>query len=66
MRLPTFKDFLHPEIFLLLHMHLAVTEISSVFRKVDNEGDKHHLQNDLDKLIKWSEKWQMIFNFVKM
>ena len=24
-----------------------------------------HLQNDLDKLVKWSEKWQMLFNFGK-
>ena len=29
-------------------------------------GDKQHLPNDLDKLvIKWSEKWQMLFNFGK-
>ena len=23
------------------------------------------LQDDLDKLVKWSEKWQMVFNFGK-
>ena len=23
------------------------------------------LQDDLDKLVKWSEKWQMLFNFGK-
>ena len=23
------------------------------------------LQNDIDKLVKWSEKWQMLFNFGK-
>ena len=23
------------------------------------------LQDDLDKLVKWSEKWQMLFNFSK-
>ena len=23
------------------------------------------LQNDLDKLVKWSEKWQILFNFGK-
>ena len=27
--------------------------------------DKQHLQNDLDRLVKWSEKWQMFFNFGK-
>ena len=32
-----------------------------MFRKVNTDGDK----NDLDKLIKWSEKWQMLFNFEK-
>ena len=36
-----------------------------VFRKVNNDGDKQHLQNDLDKLVKWSEKWQMLFNLGK-
>ena len=36
-----------------------------MFRKVNNDGDKQHLQNDLDKLFKWSEKWQMIYNFGK-
>ena len=36
-----------------------------VFRRVNNDGDKQHLQNDLDKLVKWSEKWQMLFNFGK-
>ena len=28
-------------------------------------GDKQHLQNDLDRLVKWSEKWQMLLNFGK-
>ena len=23
------------------------------------------LQDDIDKLVKWSEKWQMLFNFEK-
>ena len=34
---------------------------TKVFRKVNNDGDKQHLQNDLDKLVKWSKKWQMFF-----
>ena len=29
---------------------------ANVFRKVSNDSDKQHLQNDLDKLVKWSEK----------
>ena len=36
-----------------------------MFRKVNNGGDKQHLQNNLDKLVKWSEKWQMLLNLRK-
>ena len=32
--------------------------------KTNNDCDKH-LQNDLHKLVKWSEKWQMFFSFGK-
>ena len=35
-----------------------------MFRRVNNYGDKQHLQYGLDKLVKWSEKWQML-NFGK-
>ena len=38
---------------------------TKLFRKVNTDGDKQHLQNDLDRLMKWSEKWQMLFNFGK-
>ena len=27
--------------------------------------NKQNLQDDIDKLVKWSEKWQMLFNFGK-
>ena len=27
--------------------------------------DKQHLQEDIDQLVKWSAKWQMLFNFGK-
>ena len=30
-----------------------------------NDTDKQSLQDDLDKLVKWSEKWQMLLNFGK-
>ena len=33
------------------------------FRKTKEIGDKQNLQDDIDKLVKWSEKWQMLFNF---
>ena len=38
---------------------------TKLFRKVKEIGDKRNLQNDIDKLVKWSEKWQMLFNFGK-
>ena len=30
-----------------------------------NNIDKQHLQNDRVRLLKWSEKWQMLLNFGK-
>ena len=36
---------------------------TKLFRKVKEIGDKQNLQEDIDKLVKWSEKWQMLFNF---
>ena len=31
--------------------------------KTKGIGDKQKLQDDIDKLVRWSEKWQMLFNF---
>ena len=42
---------------------LKFADDTKVFRKVKTDGDKQHLQNDLDKLVKWSKKWQMLLNF---
>ena len=36
-----------------------------VFRKVTNDTDKQSLQDDLDTLIKGSEKWHILLNFGK-
>ena len=44
---------------------LKFADDTKLFRKVNTDGDKQHLQNDLDRLVKWSEKWQMMFNFGK-
>ena len=44
---------------------LKFADDTKVFRKVNTDGDKQHLQNNLDRLVKWSEKWQMLFNFGK-
>ena len=29
------------------------------------DGDKQHLQNDLDKPVKFSKRWQMLYNVGK-
>ena len=35
---------------------LKFADDTKVFRKVTNDTDKQSLQDDLDKLVKWSEK----------
>ena len=44
---------------------LKFADDTKVFRKVTNYTDKQSLQDDLDKLVKCSDKWQMLFNFGK-
>ena len=45
---------------------LKFADDTKVFRKVTNVTDKQSVQDDLDKLVKWSEKWQMFsLNFGK-
>ena len=42
---------------------LIFVDDPKVFRRVNNDGDKQHLQNNLHKLVKWSDK--LLFNFGK-
>ena len=44
---------------------LKFADDTKVFRKVTNVTDKQTLQDDLNKLVKWSDKWQMLLNFGK-
>ena len=44
---------------------LKFADDTKVFRKIKSDADRQHLQDDLNKLIEWSEKWQMMFNFGK-
>ena len=46
-------------------MATNIYAFTKVFRMVNNDGDKQYLQNDIDILVKWSEKWQMLFNLGK-
>ena len=43
---------------------LKFADDTKLFRKVKEIGDKQKLQDDIDKFVKWSEKWQML-NFGK-
>ncbi len=44
---------------------LKFADDTKLFRKTKEIGDKHKLQDDIDKLVRWSEKLQMLFNFGK-
>ena len=44
---------------------LKFADDTKLFRKVTDDTDKQSLQDDLDKLVKWLKKWQMLFNFGK-
>ena len=44
---------------------LKFADDTKLFRKAKEIGDKHKIQDDIDKLVKWSEKWQMLLNFGK-
>ena len=44
---------------------LKFADDTKVFRKVTNDTHKQSLQNDLEKFVKWSDKWQRLLNFWK-
>ena len=44
---------------------LKFADDTKLFRKTKEIGDKQQLQDDIDKLVRWSEKWQMLFNVGK-
>ena len=44
---------------------LKFADDTKLFRKIKRDAGRQHLQDDLNKLIEWSEKWQMLFNFGK-
>ena len=41
---------------------LKFADDTILFRKVRSEQASQVLQEDLDSLVRWSEKWQMLFN----
>ena len=38
---------------------LEFADDTTLFRRVNNDGEKQHLQKDLDRLVKWSEILQL-------
>ena len=44
---------------------LKFADDTQLFRKVKEIGDTFFLQDDIDKLVKCSDKWQILFNFGK-
>ena len=44
---------------------LKFTDYTKQFRKAKATGDKREFQDAIDKIVKWSAKWQMLFNFGK-
>ena len=42
---------------------LKFAEDTKVSRKIKSDGDRQHLQDDLNKFTEWSEMWQMLFTF---
>ena len=44
---------------------LKFADGTKLFRKTKEIGDKQKLQDDIDKLVRWSDKWQMLVNFGK-
>ena len=44
---------------------LKFADDTKIFRRVDSEEDREVLQRDLDRLVQWSEVWQMRFNVDK-
>jgi len=46
----------------LVNSVLKFADDTKLFGKVNNDIDRRSIQNDLYRLIDWSEKWQMPFN----
>ena len=44
---------------------LKFADDTKLFRKTKEIGDKQKLQDAIEKLVRWSEKWQMLFNVGK-
>ncbi len=44
---------------------LKFADDTNLFRNTKEIVDKKKLQDDINQLVRWSDKWQMLFNFGK-
>ena len=44
---------------------LKFADDTILFKTIKEMWDKQKLHDDINKLVRWSEKWQMLFNFGK-
>ena len=44
---------------------LKFADDTNVFRTIKSDAVRQQLEDNLNKLTEWSEKWQMLFNYVK-
>ena len=44
---------------------LKFADDTKLYRQTKGIGDKQYLQDDIDKLVRWSEKWQLHFGKCK-
>ena len=49
----------------LINSVLKFADDTKLFARVNNEGDRAAIQSDLDRLLEWSDRWQMPFNTSK-
>ena len=40
---------------------LKFADDTNIFRRIESQEDRHKLQVDLNNLVKWAAKWQMLF-----
>ena len=46
-------------------MSRSLGTIQKVLRQIKSDADRQHLQDVLNKVTEWSQKWQMLFNLWK-
>ena len=50
---------------MLFNPCLLFADDTKIYCHIRNEGDIYQLQQEIDKLLRWSERWQMPFNISK-